>query len=255
MFTEERRLKLLDYLGQHNTATVTQLCEAMKVSPVTIRSDLQRLSDANLLVRTRGGAMANTRTGVEHALGRQDSDHVCEKRFIAASALRLIEDKDVIILDGGTTTLEIARLLGQRKNVTVVTSDLLIALALADIDAVKVILIGGILRKDSRCTVFGRPLRGEFCAGLSVHQAFLSADGFSIEKGASASELDLAEAKKAMLSAATKVIMVCDSSKIGHDSLASFAPLEAIHTLVTDKISSEMRAQLAGRGLAVITPS
>ncbi len=253
MFVEERKLKILEYIGEHRKATVTELCDAFRVSSATIRNDLRDLEGASLLIRTHGGAMVKTKTGLELDMSQRKVQHLAEKRSIAQAALQLVEDGDTIILDNGTTTVELARLLGQRRDITVVTNDLAIAFVLEDVETVRVVFMGGIVRKKFHCTVVGGPSNQSLLAGLSVDKAFMALNSFSIEKGASTPDINHAETKKSMMSIAAKVILVFDSSKMGKNSFALFAPPDRVDAIVTDSLRDEDRARLEENGIEVIT--
>lgn len=252
LFVEERKLKILEYIEEHRKATVAELCDVFHVSSATIRNDLRDLEGAGLLIRTHGGAMVKTKTGLESDMNQRKVQHLAEKRAIAETALRLVEDGDTIILDTGTTTLELARILGQRSDVTVVTNDLAIALALEDIETVKTVFMGGIVRRKFHCTVVGGLSSRDVFSGLTVDKAFMALNSFSIDKGASTPDITHAETKKLMMSIAAKVILLFDSSKMGRNSFALFAPTDRIDAIVTDSMRPEERARLEENGVEVL---
>lgn len=252
LFVEERKQRILEYIAEHRKATVAELCARFRVSSATIRNDLRDLEQGGLLLRTHGGAMVRSKTGQELDSSQKQVQHLEAKRRIAAAALALIEDGDRIILDTGTTTLELARLLGRRRDLTVVTNDLAIALLLEEMDSVSVVFIGGLLRRRFHCTVsYGSAWREAF-TGLSVDKAFMGVNSLSLEKGATTPDISTAETKKAMIEIAVKVILLCDSSKLGRGSFARFATLEQIDTLVTEQLPAADRRQLEELGIEVI---
>jgi DeoR family fructose operon transcriptional repressor len=252
MFVEERKQRILERIEARRKATVTELCEQFHVSSATIRSDLRDLEAAGLLVRTHGGAMVKTKTGLEQDMIQRGTQHLEKKRRIAERALELVEDGDTVILDTGSTTLELARLLGRRRDLTVVTNDLAIALCLEAIETVRVLLMGGIMRRNYHCTVVHGAAGREILSGLSVDKAFMACNSFSAEKGASTPDITHAETKKLMMSIAAKVILLFDASKMGRTSFVQFAPLEAVDTIVTDAIGAEERARLEESGVDVL---
>jgi len=134
----------------------------------------------------------------------------------------------------------------------VVTNDLAIALTLEDCDTVRVLFMGGIVRRKYHCTVLYGSSGRDILAGLSVDKAFMALNSFSLEKGASTPDLNHAETKKLMMSIAAKVILLFDSSKLGRTSFALFAPLESVDTIVTDAIGAEERARLEESGVDVV---
>jgi DeoR family fructose operon transcriptional repressor len=172
MFVEERKMRILERIERQRKATVTELCERFHVSSATIRSDLRDLEAGGLLIRTHGGAMVKSKTGLELDMVQRGTQHLAEKRRIAERALELIEDGDTIILDTGTTCLELARLLGHRRDLTVVTNDLPIALCLESVETVRVLFMGGLVRRNHHCTVIHGSASRDILAGLSVDKAF-----------------------------------------------------------------------------------
>ena len=252
MFVEERKIKILEFIEEHRKATVVELCQQFKVSSATIRNDLRDLETAGLLIRTHGGAMVKTKTGLEPDMSLRKVQNLEEKRRIAEAALRLVEDGDTIILDTGTTTYELARLLGEKRDLTVVTNDLPIALLLEDFESVRVVLVGGMVRKKFHCTVASSFSGMNALSDLAVDKAFMAANGFSLEKGASTPDMNHSETKKLMISIAARVILLFDSSKMGRNSFAIFAPLDRIDAVVTDFLQKEERRQMEESGIEPI---
>jgi DeoR family fructose operon transcriptional repressor len=252
LFVEERKQKIIEYIEEHRKATVTELCERFRVSSATIRNDLRDLEKGNLLLRTHGGAMVRSKTGQELDSSQKRVQNLEAKRRIAEAALELIEDGDRIILDTGTTTLELARLLAQRRDLTVVTNDLAIALMLEEFDSVSVVFIGGLLRRRFHCTVsYGNTWR-ETLSGLTLDKAFMGVNSLSLDKGAMTPDISQAETKKLMLEMAVKVYLLCDSSKFGRSSFARFATLDQIDAVVTEAISPTDRQKLEELGIEVV---
>ena len=252
LFVEERKMKILEFIEEHRKATVIELCQQFKVSSATIRNDLRDLETAGLLIRTHGGAMVKTKTGLEPDMSLRKVQNLEEKRRIAEAALRLVEDGDTIILDTGTTTYELARLLGEKRDLTVVTNDLPIALLLEEFESVRVVLVGGMVRKKFHCTVASSFSGMNALSDLTVDKAFMAANGFSLEKGASTPDINHSETKKLMISIAAQVILLFDSSKMGRNSFAIFAPLDKIDAIVTDSLHEDERRQMEESGIEPI---
>lgn len=253
LFVEERKLKILEYIEDHRKATVADLCDRFKVSSATIRNDLRDLQASNLLIRTHGGAIVKSKTGLETDMNARKVQNLAAKKKIAEAATRLVEDGDTIILDSGTTSLELARLLGQKRDLTVVTNDLTIALCLEDYDSVKVVVMGGSMRKRFHCTVTHSATMNGMLSGLTVDKAFMGVNSFSIDKGASTPDIVHAETKKLMMSIAAKIILLFDASKMERNSFALFAPLDRVDTIVTDTIRDDDRKHLEESGIEVIS--
>ncbi len=252
LFVEERKMKILEFIEEHRKATVIELCLQFKVSSATIRNDLRDLETAGLLIRTHGGAMVKTKTGLEPDMSLRKVQNLEEKRRIAEAALRLVEDGDTIILDTGTTTYELARLLGEKRDLTVVTNDLPIALLLEDFESVRVVLVGGMVRRKFHCTVASSFSGMNALSDLAVDKAFMAANGFSLEKGASTPDMNHSETKKLMISIAARVILLFDSSKMGRNSFAIFASLDKIDAVVTDFLQADERRQMEESGIEPI---
>lgn len=252
MFPEERKIKIVEFINEHKKATVVELCNYFEVSSATIRNDLRELEREKLLVRTHGGAMLMTKTGYEFDPYLKQIDHLEEKQKIARIAATLIDDGDTIILDTGTTTLELARLLEKKRDITVVTNDLIIALFLEDFGNVSTIFIGGLIRKHYHCTLTFGQAGAQMLSRLNVDKAFMTTNSFSYENGATTPNLDQAETKKLLLSIAATVILLCDSSKLGKNSLVQFASLDEIDKFVIDTIGERDREELEKYGVDVI---
>jgi DeoR family fructose operon transcriptional repressor len=252
LFVEERQAKILEYIEEHRKATVAQLCQHFGVSSATIRNDLRDLEASRLILRTHGGAMVKTKTGFELDSSQKQVQNLEAKRRIAQAAVRLIEDGDTVLLDTGTTTLELARLLAGKRNLTVVTNDLEIARLLEEGDSLQVVVMGGILRKGFHCTVSYGTSEKEALEGLSVDKAFMGVNSFTLKRGASTPDIRHAETKKAMIAIATSVILLCDSSKFGRTSFVQFARAEEVDTIITDGLPEAERRKLEEHGIQVL---
>jgi DeoR family fructose operon transcriptional repressor len=250
LFTAERKAKILEYLQLHSKVTVAQLATEFGVSGATIRSDLRDMHDRGHIIRTHGGAMQKISSNVELYTDQKLDFNTEQKRRIAEATLQFVNDGNSIILDTGTTLLELAKLLYRKNDLTVITNDLEIALTLEKHPTAKIYLLGGLLRKMFHCTLSltGKPLM----EGLIVNKAFMGANAFSIDKGATTPDMVQAETKRGMIQSAQEVLLLCDSSKIGKISLAQFAKAEDIDVLVTDAIGSEDKTKMEEKEIKVI---
>ncbi|MFP3958678.1 MAG: DeoR/GlpR family DNA-binding transcription regulator [Spirochaetaceae bacterium] len=253
LFAEERREQITEYVKKHGKVTVQQLCDVFGVSSATIRNDLRELDRQRQLVRTHGGALGRSQTRYEVDIDHRSVEAREAKQAIAAAAVTRIDAGDTIILDTGTTTLELAKVLSQVHNLTVVTNDLRIALVLESYPNVQVIVTGGRLRDGFHCTVGsgGRAMLDT----LSVDKAFMGANSFSPEFGASTPDLDTADTKKAMIAIADTTVLLADSRKFEQTSLARFAVVEDIDVLVTESISDSYRVAVEQAGIEVVNAS
>lgn len=241
-------LEKLDYQGQ---VDVSSLSKELGVSEVTIRNDLTKLEQKNMLIRARGGAIKLDRAGVDFAISDKIQQHLEEKKLIGQMAAELIEDGDTIILDSGTTTMEVAKNLQRIEDLTVITNALNIASLLAEHKSANVILPGGFLLKNSLSLVGAtaeESFRNYFCDKL-----FLAVDGFNTTHGLSTPSVEEAHLNRIMIEISKKVIVVTDSSKFLKRSFAFIAPISAVDVVVTDAgIPLEDQKKLENAGIQVI---
>jgi DeoR family fructose operon transcriptional repressor len=232
VFAEERKGRILQMLHENNRLLVPDLCEAFHVSPATIRNDLRELESCGLLQRTHGGALSNPKTRFELNSYQKEVSRLAEKQSIARYAAGLVEDGDTVAIDTGTTTLEFARQLGGKRDITVVTNDIQIAAQLEHTANATVIFIGGMLRKGFHCTV--GPAAVRMLREFSVDKAFIATNGVSLDKGLTTPDMNQAEIKKAMIDIAGEVVVLCDSTKFGSKAFVQVAPVSAVDRIVTD---------------------
>jgi DeoR family transcriptional regulator of aga operon len=249
--TVGRRVIILEKLDKDGQVNVPQLSKELKVSEVTIRNDLIRLEQKNMLIRARGGAIKIDRVGLDFTLSDKNKQHFEEKKRIGKAAAGLVEDGDTIILDSGTTTMEIARNLLNVNNLTVITNALNIANQLADHQKANVIIPGGFLRKNSLSLVGGAAeenFKNYFCDKL-----FLAVDGFNTTHGLSTPNVEEAHLNRVMIEISKQVIVVADSSKFHKRSFAFISPITDVDVVVTDaEIPAEDRKKLENAGVKLI---
>lgn len=250
--TVERRTLILEKLNVHGQVNVSDLSKDFSVSEVTIRNDLNQLEQKSALIRARGGAIKPTRVGADFEISDKDKINFREKQQIGQRAAKLVEEGDTIILDSGTTTMELAKNLGEINDLTVITNALNIAMKLAENKNINVIVPGGFLRKQSLSLV-GTPaekgFRGYYCDKL-----FLGVDGLDIDYGLSTPNVEEAHLNQVMIEYSEQVILLSDSSKFLRKSLAFICPLSSVHTIVTDdQIKPEDQRQIERLGIKVLT--
>ena len=198
MFAEERQEKILEMLKVNKRVSNTELIKKFGVSGTTIRIDLTELEQKGLLSRTHGGAILKEDPvyGEDSISSRREKNKE-EKECIAKKARAQIEDGDTILLDSGTTALDLAELLKDIHNLTVITNDLQIALKLQKYSEIHLILLGGRVRTSFECTVGGMGIRA--LEELSVDKVFMTTNALSLQKGATTPNLDNAEIKREMM--------------------------------------------------------
>lgn len=232
MLNEERRRAILEILNREGRVLVLDLAKRFATSQVTIRKDLETLHAHKLVHRTHGGALpAHERALEDPTLREKEKLHRQEKLRIAEAAARRVQEGQVVILDSGTTTTEIARALRNFRNLTIVTNAVNIAAELSG-TALEVILTGGTLRKNSFSLV--GPIAEETLHRLHADLLFLGVDGFDVEYGLSTPNLLEAKVNRVMVEIAKRKIAVCDSSKFGRKSLSLIAPPSALDEVITD---------------------
>jgi DeoR family transcriptional regulator of aga operon len=250
MNTISRRVKILEVLNSEGQVTVSELSKKFNVSEVTIRNDLSHLAGKELLIKTRGGGLKAQRVGIDQHLNDKAKINSKEKQAIGKKAAELINDNDTIIIDSGTTTIEIAKNLSRIKNLTVITNALNIASQLIR-DEIKVIVLGGILRTAS-LSLTG-PIGENSIKNFFCDKCFLGVDGIDSQSGIYTPNLEEAHLNRMMINASKEVIIVTDSNKFKRKSFAHIAPITKVNMIVTDsKIPEDELKNLQSMGIKVI---
>jgi DeoR family fructose operon transcriptional repressor len=250
LFVEERQRAILDQLQQRGKVTVEELTQTFRVSPPTIRADLARLEEQQLLRRTHGGAIAVSRTLYEPPYPERAALRQLEKRAIARAAAALVQEGETVLLDAGTTCHEIALRLREFRRLTVVTNSLASAQALAENDGLETILIGGVMQSRRRATLGA--LAARFLEPIHCDRAFVGMSGVHPIAGLTVVDFDAAQVKRQMLEKAKQAVVAADSGKVGQIAFAAVGPLTLAHLLLTDAgIAAEDRAALEEAGLRV----
>jgi len=233
MKTEERRSQIISLLEQKGSVQVEELAGRFGVSQVTIRKDLGELEGRGLLHRTHGGATYAHKSLFNPSFREKINLQQAEKQAIARVALEFIEEGDSVILDAGSTTLSLARLMKNHfRSLYVITNSVPIALELAETH-LDILLVGGQVRHHSMALIGPATVRA--LETYHADKAFISATGVSIRKGYTTPNPYEADTKKAMIQSVDTVYALVDSSKLGQATLASFASIKDIHHLVTDE--------------------
>jgi DeoR family fructose operon transcriptional repressor len=238
MFAEERLLRIIEYVNQLGKATVAELSEKLAVSAVTIRRDLERLEEKELLIRTHGGAMplqnSLPEAASEKSFSEKEEAFAAEKERIAEAASKLVEEGDAVLLTPGTTNMRLARKLIGKKDLTIVTNAANIVSHIGSQPGIDIILTGGKLRNKSFAMV--GPLADQALSGIRVDKLFLGVDGFDFNQGLTTPNLSEANTNRQMISIAKKVIVVADHSKFGKVTFSQIASLSVVHTVISDRL-------------------
>jgi len=238
MFTEERQKKILELLQRRGSLRISELTGLFGVSEVTLRADLSALARQGQLQRTHGGAVLRERSIFPGKVTLSFGDKVVPrqeaKRRIGRKAAGLIGDGMNVLLDSGTTILEIARNLKDHKDLTVITDSIPAAVELSDSEGITVILTGGMLRSASMAVI--GPESWSMLENIHVQCAFIGAQGVSLERGFFCGNAVEGETKKRMMACAEETYIVVDSSKFGAGGLVPFAGFEDIDHLLVDEV-------------------
>ncbi len=234
MLVEERRRAIVDMVEKDGRATVEELARHFDISAVTIRGDLETLARAGAVTRSHGGALPASVARVDTPLPVKETRRLAEKRRIGAAAAKLINDGETVILDSGSTTVEIARCLRQRqwKSLTVITNALNIALELNGLSGVRVMMLGGMLRPTSYS--LAGPDAEQALSKLSADRLFLGVDGLDPQVGVTTPDPQEAELNARMVHAARETVAVLDASKLGQRCLSVIVPVEELNIVITD---------------------
>lgn len=248
--TIDRRVKILDLINTNGQVSVKELNKRFNVSEVTIRNDLSHLEKKGLLIKTRGGGLKIQRVGIDQQLNEKAKIYSKEKQAIGKKAAEIIKDNDTILIDSGTTTVEVARNLGKINNLTVITNALNIANQLIR-DEIKVILLGGILRSKSLSLIGSigeNSIKNFYC-----DKCFIGVDGIDSQSGIYTPNPEEANLNRLMIEASKEVIIVTDSSKFKRKSFAFIAPISKVQMIITDsRIPEDELKNLQSLGIKVI---
>jgi len=243
VLVEERRQKILDLVSEKGFVALTQLAEVLEASESTIRRDLDYFDEQGILKRTHGGAVFLAEHNNLPALEERASRQMAEKKAIAKAAAARIQDGDAVLLDGGTTTLEVARLLVGRP-LQIVTNSLPIANLFASSRETELVMLGGYVFPKTGVAL--GPLTVRMMHDLHVQQTILSVGGIT-GKGLFNSNLLLVETERQMMRCADEVVVGADHTKIGRQALAFLCELGAIDTLIVDSGLSQAQRDLVSQ--------
>jgi DeoR family fructose operon transcriptional repressor len=256
MLIEERMEELLKLVNAQGSLTVLEASTALQVSPDTIRRDFTRLSSKGLTKRTHGGIISRKNAIYEYTQAGSDTvtENLEKKQSIAEKAASLIREGESIILDGGTTTFEIAKRLEHFQQLTILTYGLNIACETSRHSHLSTILFGGIIQGDAMSAL------GPDAVYMIRHyhgdRLFLAANGVSLDNGLMTPNRMQADIKKELLLRTNQTIAVADSSKLGKTALFSFCQLDAIDLFITDdRADPAFITELNDRGINVLLAS
>lgn len=231
--TTDRRLHITKQIEQLEQVDVALLSKQFEVSEVTIRKDLKYLEKKNILIRTRGGAMKQNITNADLSILERRKKNIHYKKAIGKMAAELIQNGETILLDSGTTIMELTRHISKRIEITIITNAVDIAYQLIEFPNIKVIVPGGFLRKNSISLVgeqAAETLRNYHC-----DKYFLSIDGIDAQRGLLTNNLEEAHLSRIAINNSKEVILLADSSKFQNNGIMTVAGLDKVNILITDE--------------------
>jgi DeoR/GlpR family transcriptional regulator of sugar metabolism len=250
----ERIQQIVDIVQKGGKVTIDDLCLRFGVSEMTARRDLEELDREGLVRRVHGGAISSFGRSFEPPYPSRSHQNLEIKRLIGKRAAELVNDGESIALDIGTTTLEIARALRERRNLTLITASLPIANELISNSPVgsqmRLILTGGIIRPAEHSMV-GHIAERTY-QEIHVDKAFIAVGGINLKDGLTEFNLEDSLVKRSLIGNARQVVVVADSSKFGRTTFATICPLSSVNTIVTDnKAPKQILDALSKQGIQV----
>ena len=258
MLPELRQQEIINLLEAEGSVKTSALCEKFSISRETIRRDLESLEERKLVRRIHGGAMKVEHSAYDtsplYATFDQRTQAYCqEKQIVAWEAVKYIEDGQAIVLDSGTTALELARVLKTKKfcSLTVVTNSFSIASELLDTEGITLVITGGVYRPEERALT--SDLATLIFSKINIDILFLTTCGVSVERGITYQRIDEVVVQKKMMEASEKTIVIADSSKIGSNSMVKMCGIEKASMIITDsKADPEQIEHLHAAGVPVV---
>ncbi|WP_035344143.1 MULTISPECIES: DeoR/GlpR family DNA-binding transcription regulator [Dickeya] len=244
---QSRLDQILDYLKSHNLVTVDELVTVIDASPATIRRDLIKLDEQGVISRSHGGVTLNRFIPSQPTTNEKLQRSLAEKQAIARQAATLVKAGNAVVLDAGTTMLELARNLTHLP-LRVITADLQIALFLCEFKQIEVTIIGGRIDDSSQSCIgeHGRRLLRSVYPDI----AFISCNSWSLEKGITTPTEEKAGIKQDLGANASRRVLLADSSKYGAYSLFCVSPLSELTDIITDSsLPAEVERQLRAQPL------
>lgn len=249
MFQIERQQLLIEYIDKNKKASIEDLSKAFNVSKVTIRRDLIMLAEKKLILKTHGGAMSiGSAMSHEIPYAQKVDLHSSAKEKIGIAAASLIRDHDIIIIDTGSTTYEVADHITQ-ENVTVLTNDLRIGMNIAEKGRSHLLVAGGILNNGVFTLVGENTIN--FFKGFRANKTYLGCDAFTIEYGITNRTIEEVSVKREMIRSSEEVILVTDYSKFGKQVFCHLCEISEINQIIIDKMDKPSKAKLESLGIKV----
>lgn len=229
----DRQIQIQQLVERQQRISVADICATFDISEATARRDLETLASQGRLQRVHGGAIVLTQVPPEQPILQRQDEQSDEKIRIGQAAAALVQPGETIFLGSGTTVLEAARALRGRSGLTVLTNSLPVVNALAGADGIALICLGGMLR-ESEYSFIGH-ITEQALTEVRADKVFMGTRAISLEHGLTHEYLPETMTDRAILNAGTEIVVLADHTKFGRAAMVLLAPLESIHTIVTDK--------------------
>jgi DeoR/GlpR family transcriptional regulator of sugar metabolism len=250
MLSVERYEKILEELEKHKIVKVSELSVILGVTEKTIRIDLESLEQKGLVKRVHGGAVLQEEEVRIFPINERQSKNNESKLMIAKEALKLIKPEETILMDGGSTTLQLAKLLGD-FSVTVITNDIKIAHELLDKEKIQLVVLGG-SRIGTSSSLYGVQA-SELLKRIRVNRLFFGATGISIEHGLTVLNSFHVDWKQQIINCADRVTLVAESTKFEKVGLIQFATLDDLDEIITDsRLDESIQKQIRNKSIPLI---
>jgi DeoR family transcriptional regulator, fructose operon transcriptional repressor len=250
-FVPEREMDILKAIDERKRLTVPELAAMFDVSETTIRRHLDSLRQKGQILRTHGGALSLVEASFEDTMDHKRAVNLAEKRMIAREARARIRDGDTILLGGGTTVLELARLMHDLKRATVLTNNVLAAAELYTNSSIDLCICAGTVR-DRTGVIVGRDAVAYF-SSLRADKSFVGADSISTELGITTPNTFEAEVERLLITQARTSHVLADHTKMGRVSVSRQAALGEFSILITDnRADPQLIRELRERGVTVV---
>lgn len=246
-----RHKYIMEVLEREGIVRVVDIAKELDVTTVTIRKDLKILEEKGLLYRTHGSASLLRPYITDENVTEKEKVNTSKKNRIGIEAAKMVEENDSIILNSGSTVLMFAEQIMPKGLLNVVTSSIKATLVLGDKPNVNIVQLGGHYRKRS-ISVTGN-YTTSFLKDITCTKLFLGVGGIDVDYGVTTSNIEEVELNKAMMDAALRTIVLCDSSKFGQKGFGKICNIDKIDTIITDSgISNSMVKMIEDMGVNLI---
>jgi len=247
----ERQNQIQQLLLRSQRISITEICEGFSISEATARRDLEKLASDGKIQRVHGGAIVLLLAPPEQPILQRQEQQSQEKMRIGQAAASLIQDGETVFLGSGTTVLESARTLRGRSRLTVITNSLPVVNTLAGAEGITVVCLGGMLR-ESELSFIGH-ITEQALAEVHADKVLIGTRAISLDHGLTHEYLPETMTDRAILRAGNEIIVLADHTKFGRAATVLLAPLEKIHTIVTDdKTPLEFTKAVEARGIHMV---